>query len=210
MLLDVSIAMLRRARTELREDSTAPPPSFLVGDALRMPFHRAAFQQVVALGNAVGFAEGRWDAMLRSCAGALAPSGTLLVEIAPGHGERARYLHRLPTGAVRRLLRAPRVLAQRRVEGEGFTSQLPKAGHRSRFRRLSVAELDRLLDAEGLRREEAVAVAPCLGTDAERIKAVAEDPVAWVHLLELEEAVGRSPERWASAAAVLLSYRRAP
>jgi hypothetical protein len=50
-----------------------------------------------------------------------------------------------------------------------------------------------------------VAVAPALGASPGSLEPARSDPKAWSHLLELEEAVGREPERWNSAAAVLLS-----
>jgi len=52
-----------------------------------------------------------------------------------------------------------------------------------------------------------VEIAPALGPDALRIEAVRGDAKAWPHLLDLEEEVGRRPERWSEAAAVLLSAR---
>ena len=53
-----------------------------------------------------------------------------------------------------------------------------------------------------------MAIAPALGPDAARISAVRSDPKAWLHLLELEEELGRSSERWPGAAAALLAAQR--
>jgi hypothetical protein len=55
---------------------------------------------------------------------------------------------------------------------------------------------------------EAMAVAPALGFDPERIAAVRPVPRAWTHLLEVEEALGRIPERWEGAAAMMVALRR--
>ncbi len=53
-----------------------------------------------------------------------------------------------------------------------------------------------------------ISVAPSLGPDPDRIAAVQGDPAAWRRLLEVEEAVGRSPARFSVASALLVAAER--
>ncbi len=178
-------------------------------DAARPPFPDGAFAVVALVGNALGFEASSGPHLLESAERLTAPGGLLLVEIAPGPGERSRYLARLPLGAVRRLLAAPPAAVLPRLLREGFEPE--PARHRpTSFRRWTVAELTARWASAGWRREETVAVAPVLGPDPERIEEVARDPRAWGRLRDLEELVGGRPERWPRAAAVLIAARRPP
>ena len=180
-------------------------PERVRADASRPPFSRAAFGEVLALGNAIGFAEDSSDQLLDEAMGLVRPGGTLLLEVAPGPGERSRYLTRLPVSSVGHLLRAPVTALLPRIEREGFAAEPPRRSEGSAFRRVPATDLARRLERAGWTVTEVVAVAPALGSDARRIRACAEDSKAWGHLLELEEALGHRPERWDRAAAVLLA-----
>ena len=134
--------------------------------------------------------------------------GTLVLELAPGPGERSRYLRRLPAGSVARLLRSAPTLVAQRVRREGFVGERPRKRATGAFDRLGAAELQQALGLAGFDIEETLAVAPSLGPDPERIAAVACDAKAWDHLLTVEELLGRDPERWRIAAAVLVAATR--
>jgi hypothetical protein len=140
----------------------------------------------------------------------VAAGGTLVLEIAPGAGERSRYLARLPSGSVARLLRSPLGAFLPRVAREGYREEPRRRPSPGEFRRLEPGELAERLATRGFAVREVMAVAPMLGADAERTSAVEADPKSWAHLLESEEKVGRLPERWPRAAAVLLAAERAP
>ncbi|MGB6500064.1 MAG: class I SAM-dependent methyltransferase [Thermoplasmata archaeon] len=176
------------------------------GDALAPPFAPGSFREVALVGNALGFAGGEWDHLLDSVERLVAAGGTLIVEIAPGPGERSRYLSRLPASAVGRLFSAPIRAFVPRVHGEGFETE-PSRHRADSFQRLDVGALVKRWGS-GWEVLETVAVAPCLGPELERIARVRPTPKAWNHLLELEELVGREPVRWKAAAAVLLAARR--
>lgn len=207
--LDISREML-----DLLPDAWAtsgcpsPSPDRVRGDALHPPFERGRWSEVIVFGNTLGFAGKGGDQLFDEAEQLVSPEGTLVIEIAPAPGERSRYLARLPPSSVARLLRSPTRAVLGRLDREGFRSEPPRHATGESFRRFSVPELKDRLSRTGFEVIETVAVAPGLGPDAERIAAVRADAKAWPHLLELEEEVGRRPERWAGAAAVLLSARR--
>ena len=204
--LDLSREMLRAVPTYWRARRLPGPlPERVRADATHPPFLRAAFGEVLALGNAIGFAEGSSDRLLDEAMGLVRPGGTLLLELAPGPGERSRYLTRLPVPSVGHLVRAPVTALLPRIEREGFAPEPPRRSEGSAFRRVSAADLKLRLERTGWAVTEVVAVAPALGSNAPRIRACAEDPKAWGHLLQLEETLGRRSERWGRAAAVLLA-----
>ena len=188
-----------------RGGSPAAPIEAVIGDALRPPFARRQFGEVLAMGNLLGFAGPESDRLLDTLLELTAPGGRLLLEIAPGAGERSRYLHRLPPSSVGRLLRAPTGVVIARVEREGFDVEPRRRKEEGEFRRVDPAALAGRLRAHGHRIEETVAVAPALGPEAARVGEAARDPKSWAHLLEIEETLGRSPDRTASAAAVLVA-----
>lgn len=209
--LDLSLATLRVGRelTGAARDVSTAPAERVRGDALSPPFAPRSFGVVALIGNALGFEASAGERMLSAVEALVAPAGVLLLEIAPGPGERSNYLARLPPTAVRRLLAAPPAAVRPRIEREGFRTE--PARHRSAgFRRWTVEELDRRWALRGWARTEAVAVAPALGADPERLEQVARDPRAWARLEELEELLGREPPRWNAAAAVLLAASPGP
>jgi SAM-dependent methyltransferase len=206
--LDLSRSMLEVGR---EREGAIGSPSVVVhrirADARRPPFPPAAFAEAALLGNTLGFEVDHGEQLLSAVEELVAPGGTLVVEVAPGPGERSRYLARLPPGAVRRLLAAPIAALLPRVQREGFEREAVR--HRTEaFRRWAPQELDKHWRANRWRTVETIAVAPALGPEDERVRAVADDPRAWERLLELEEALGRMPERWTEAAAVLLAAVR--
>ena len=186
--------------------NSADPIAFVVrGDAGQLPFPPATFDVVAALGNLVGFAGMQAPRVLGSVVDALAPGGTLLLEVAPGSGEHSRYLRRLPSSSVARLLRAPTRAVATRIEREGFAPEPMRKEVPGEFVRVDPVLLAVDLTSKGFRVEEMLAVAPALGADGDRTAAVARDPKAWEHLLMVEEQLGRTPERWSRAAAVLVA-----
>ena len=205
VLLDLSLAALRLAR-EVAD--LARHTALVRGDALAPPLRAGRWSSVVALGNPLGFSEGRAGEFLERTLPLVAPGGTFLLEVVCGPGETSRYLSRLPPGAVRRLLVAPVNLVRSRVAREGFHRGTPRRPEGSAFRRYDPSEIRHELEGEGFDVLETLAVAPCLGLDVERIAAVRPDALAWLHLLELEEAVGRLPQRQGDAAALLIAARR--
>jgi SAM-dependent methyltransferase len=209
--VDLSLEMLRTGR-ELSGRAPAPagrPPDRVWADALKPPFLPAGFRTVALLGNTLGFETRSGPELLGATERLVAPGGRLLLEVAPGSGERSRYLTRLPPGAVRRLLAAPVAAVAPRVEREGYVPE-PGDDRLGSFRRWSVEEVVARWERQGWRLLEATAVAPALGPAAERLAEVARSPPAWSRLLELEEALGRSPRRWPAAAAALLAAERPP
>jgi SAM-dependent methyltransferase len=209
LALDLSREMLRRIPRALPPDREGARDAVdaVVGDALSPPFARAAFGEVALVGNAVGFAGGDWGRMLTAAEALVAPGGTLVVEIAPGPGEYSRYLARLPATAVGRLFMAPPAALVPRIVREGFGAEPPR--HRSEsFERLDARDLGKRWQDRGWEVLETTAVAPCLGPDPLRIARARAAPRSWAHLLEVEEQIGHQPERWASAAAVMVAARR--
>jgi hypothetical protein len=180
------------------------------GDGVAPPFARNVFAEVAVLGNAVGFSGVDAERFLEALESLVAPGGTLLLEVVAGPGERSRYLRRLPEGAVARLLRAPVRALCVRVEREGFEPEPPRKREEGEFRRFDPEELAGGFRGRGWTVDEIVAVAPALGASPYVAEAVRHDPKAWVHVLELEETLGRSPRRWAMAAAVLLALSSPP
>jgi SAM-dependent methyltransferase len=206
-VLELSRAMLERIRAD-PPAGDGSSPDLVQGDAVTPPFHPARFHRVALLGNVLGFAEGEaWELLSRSSALVLR-GGRLLVEFVAGPGERSRYLHRLPAGAIARLFAAPVRAVQPRVEREGFDRAREKETGSRHFRRISTSEIQTQLRTAGFEVRELLAVAPCLGNDASRLTAVRTAPAAWSHLLELEEAIGRDPGRLPNAAAILLAAER--
>lgn len=208
--LDLSRAMLTVGRelasSEGRADAV-PPVERVQGDALRAPFRPGAFAEIAVVGNPLGFEAGSGTQLLAEVEGLLAPRGTLIVEAAPGPGERSRYLARLPAGAVRRLLAAPLAALLPRVRREGFQRE-PSRHRPGSFRRWSVEDLVSRWTGADWHLLEVMAVAPALGPEAGHLQEVARDGQAWDRLLLLEETLGREPPRQADAAALLLAVER--
>lgn len=207
VLVDISDEMLRSAR---RRRPLEGRGTLIRADALHPPLRPGRITSVVALGNPVGFAGAEADEVLAAAAELLRPGGQLVLEAVSGPGEYSAYLRRLPRGAVRRLLGAPLSLVQGRLLREGFRRLPPRRSEPGEFRRYSPKELAARLAAYGLTVTDVCAVAPCLGADPDRTAAVRADPPAWRHLLELEETVGRLPDRHPPAAALLVRAVRGP
>jgi hypothetical protein len=205
--LDLSEEMLRW-ESPGRGVGARAPIDRVRGDGVRPPFPPHSFCTVALLGNALGFAGRRSPDLLASSLGLIAPAGTLLIEIAPGPGEHSRYLTRLPQGAVGRLLRSPVPLVERRVQAEGFREDPVRRAEPGEFARWDPRELATEIGRRGFEVRETLAVAPALGSHPERVASVHPDAKAWSHLLELEERLGRDPDRWPGAAAVLLAASR--
>jgi SAM-dependent methyltransferase len=207
--LDLSIKMLNLIPDAwVASGSSQAVPDRVLGNALRPPLEPGRWAQVVVLGNTLGFAGAEAGGMLERAEELVAPGGTLLIEVAPASGERSRYLARLPPSSVARLLRAPPKAVLGRIDREGFREEPARRSTRASFRRFTAEELQDRWRRAGWEIRETVAVAPVLGPDSVRLAAIRADAKAWPHLLDLEEEVGRRPERWAPAAAVLLSARR--
>ncbi len=208
--LDVSREMLRSGRRHQELLAKGPAPRWVRGDGRAPPFPPAAFGSVALLGNSLGFAGASADRLRDAAMALVAPGGTLVVEVAPGPGERSRYLTRLPETAMVRFLRAPVAVIVRRVMREGFDRIPYRRETNGEFRRISAEELSRFLVAHGWQVLEGLAVAPALGPLAARVEAARADPKAWDHLLQVEEELGRQPARWDAAAAVVVAARRRP
>jgi SAM-dependent methyltransferase len=210
VLLDLSEKALRSARDRLTpgDARVLGESEFVRGDALAMPFRGRAFGQIALLGNTLGFAGPRADELLSNVSAHLRPEGTLLIEVVAGPGERSRYLHRLPPGAVRRLLSAPPRAVLPRIRREGFVPVARPERPDHEFRRYSPEQIERRLGELGLVTDEALAVAPALGAELERPAEVRKDPRAWARLLEVEEALGHDGDRQRNSSALLVAARR--
>ena len=207
--LDVSAEMLRLLSEKYPAVASGRPlPDRVIGDAGRAPLAPSKFGTVALLGNALGFAGAGADRLWEAALSLVAPGGLLLIEVAPGAGERSRYLSRLPPSAVARLLRSPLGAVRPRVEREGFAPLAARRAEEGEFRRFSALEIAARLAARHWRVAETMAVAPALGADGPRLEAVRGDPKAWAHLVQLEEESGREAGRWPRAAAVLVAARR--
>jgi SAM-dependent methyltransferase len=180
-------------------------PDRVRGDARWAPFPSGQFGTVAILGNTLGFAGAESAAVLDAAESLVAPGGLLLLEIAPGPGERSRYLARLPPGSVARLFRSPVAAVAPRIEREGFRTESPRRAASGTFSRIEAAGLSEGLKGRGWTVTECTAIAPALGPDPKRTEAVRADPKAWAHLLLAEEELGRQTERWREAAAVLIA-----
>lgn len=209
--LDISREMLRTVPwmwPSLAGARTVPTPDLVLADALHPPLERGRWSEVVAFGNTAGFAGPRAFDLLAEAEDLLAPDGVLLLEIAPGPGERSRYLARLPPTSVARFLSAPQKAVLNRLDREGFRKEPTRREGSTSFHRFTVEELEARWSAKGWHIVETIAVAPLLGPDAERVAAVRALEKSWKGLLQLEEVVGRRPERWSDASAVLISVQR--
>jgi SAM-dependent methyltransferase len=206
-LLELSRAMLQR----IQADAGTGHGSLLdlvQGDAVAPPFRPAQFHRVVLLGNVLGFAEADARELLSRSSALVSPGGRLLLEFVAGPGERSRYLHRLPAGAIARLLAAPLRAVQPRVEREGFDRVREKETGGRHFWRFTPSEVEAEVRRAGFDLREVIAVGPSLGNDSSKLGAIRAAPTAWAHLLELEEAIGRQPDRQREAAAILLAAER--
>lgn len=207
--LDLSLEMLRSVAEHWNPELGGTPlPERVRADALAPPFPKGTFGQVAVLGNTLGFAGSSAEKLLDSASSLVEPGGTFFVEVAPGPGERSRYLSRLPPTVLARLLRSPVRALLPRIDREGFDRIPYRRAERGEFRRIPVDELSHWFARRGWDLDEVLAVAPALGTLAPRIEAIRADRKAWDHLLLLEEELGRRPERWTDAAAVLVAGRR--
>jgi SAM-dependent methyltransferase len=207
--LDLSLEMLRSAKEHwIRGSHPAPTPDRLRADGLAPPFVEGAFGEVAVLGNTLGFAGASADRLLVAAISLVALGGTFLVEVAPGPGERSHYLSRLPRTSLARLFRSPVRALLPRIDREGFNRIPYRRAEQGEFRRIPVEELSRWFDERGWILREVLAVAPALGALAPCIDAVRSDAKAWGHLLLVEEILGRRPERWTDASAVLLAAER--
>jgi SAM-dependent methyltransferase len=204
--VDLSAEMLRAIPQHWPSDRD--PPDRVLADGRSPPFRSRSASQVGLLGNAVGFAGDDALRILHRSADLLAPGGRLLVETAPGPGTSSRYLHRLPPGAVQRLLHAPLGAVAPRILKEGFVRLDSPDRTRHGFRPLGYRTLAGALAEDGLEVAESMAVAPSLGAEPDVVEAVRADPVAWERLLALEERIGASPRVRDAAAALLVAAVR--
>jgi SAM-dependent methyltransferase len=200
--IDLSDSMLREVGEHW--ELGTPFPDLVRADGLAPPFRASTFSEVALLGNAVGFAGPAALTLLASCASLVAAGGSLVVELAPGTPSESRYLHRLPPGAVVRLLRAPTALVRGRVEREGFRWTEGPDRKRHGFRPLSEEEVSTALKAAGFDVGEVMAVAPALGGNPELLEVIGADRAAFSRLLDLEESLGRAVSLRQNAAALLL------
>jgi SAM-dependent methyltransferase len=207
--LDLSARVLDHLQKQ-SPDRELPGTRLALGDARALPFIDDGFRTAVALGNVIGFAGGQAGLVLEELGRVTRPGGSLLLEVVVGDGERSRYLHRLPGSALQRLFLAPVRALVPRIEREGFDPGPARARAEGpfSFRRFSESELMTQLRRVGFEPDESLAVAPCLGRDPQRVAAVRADPVAWQHLLEAEETIGRHLERRSRASALLVSAVR--
>lgn len=205
--LDVSAETLRQAGERLGGDRY---PDRVRGDARRPPFTPGSFGLVAALGNLVGFAGPDGEALLGSAAALVAPEGRLLVEVAPGAGERSAYLHRLPVSALGRLFRAPTSAVLPRIRREEFREEPARKRRAGEFERWSVARTSEFLVRLGFEVVEEISIAPALGGSPTRVDAIRGDPKAWDHLVEVEELLGHDRARSPASAAVLVAAHRRP
>lgn len=207
--LDISREMVRLVPTGwVASGASGAVPDCVLGDALRPPFAPQVWAEAAVLGNTVGFAGSGAERLFREASNLAAAGGVFVVEVAPAAGERSLYLARLPVSSLARLFRSPVRAVLNRLDREGFRAEPARHATEASFQRMSAPSVHERLEASGFAIEETMAVAPALGPDAARIAAVRADPKAWSHLLELEEEVGRRPERWARAAAVVVAARR--
>lgn len=202
--LDLSPEMLRFHSPVRGNDR---PYERVRGNALRPPFPDRTFHVVALLGNSIGFAEASSGRLIERSLGLVAPGGAVVIEVAPGPGERSSYLARLPPTAAARLLRSPVPLVARRIRAQGFETEPRRRAQPGAFRRVDPASLRPELTRQGFDVAEVLAVAPASGPLEGVIDQAAADPKAWTHLLEVEEALGRDPDRHRSAASVLVAAR---
>jgi hypothetical protein len=202
--------MLQELGRRWDSEHRGPLPERVRADAVRPPLRPAAFREVVALGNQIGFAGPEAPRLLREAIGLLSPGGTIILESVVDSGERSRYLARLPPGAVGRLFRSPIRLVRSRIEREGFELEPERDPSRHGFRPVSPGEIRRTLRRAGVDVVEAMAVAPALGFEPQRAEAVESDPDAWANLLEIEEEIGRQPAHCDVAASLLVAGRLRP
>jgi len=89
--LDISREMLNLLpEAWVAAGSPGPAPDRVLGDAARPPLDRGQWAEVVVFGNTLGFAGKGADRLLEEAEALVAPEGALLLEVAPGPGERAR------------------------------------------------------------------------------------------------------------------------
>ncbi len=204
--VDLSAEMLRAVPDHWPADLDRPER--VRADGRRPPVRSGSTAAVAILGNAVGFAGADALELLGQCADLVAVGGRILIEAAPGPGTTARYLHRLPPGAVRRLLHAPLGAVAPRVLREGFVTRESEDRTRHGFRPLSFRAISARLGTVGFAVAEATAVAPALGAEPDRLEEIRADPVAWGRLLDLEERLGASPLVRDRASALLVAAVR--
>jgi len=209
--LDLSREMLRLIPDAwVASGAPGTVPARVRGDALRPPLSQGQWNEVVALGNPLGFAADEADRLLGTTEELVAPGGILHLEIAPSAGERSRYFARLPVSSLSRLLHAPQRAIMIRLDRDGFRAEPARRPTGGSFRRFAVTELHDRWQEAGWEVLETMAVAPALGADPVLATAARSDERALIRLLDIEEELGRRPERWAGAAAVLLCARRPP
>ncbi|MCI4335392.1 MAG: class I SAM-dependent methyltransferase [Thermoplasmata archaeon] len=210
ILVDLSREALRQHRVRQTLPATGADYRIerVLGNGRRPPLRDGSFVGVSLLGNLLGFAGPHADELLEAAARLVAPGGLLTVELSAGDGEYSECLHRLPPSAAARLLRAPLRAVLARVARAGFVPTRTDPTGPGRFRRISIRSADTTLDPLGFQLEAAEAIAPALGGDPERTFACHSDPLAWGHLLELEERLGKVPARWKRATALMAAYRR--
>jgi Methyltransferase domain len=207
--LDLSGEMLRKLGEHWGKGPVRPRlPERIRGDLSAAPFASGVFGEVALLGNTLGFAGRSSETVWSRAAELVAPAGRLLIEVAPGPGERSRYLGRLPPSAVGRLLRAPPAAVLPRILREGFEELPPRKPEAGEFRRIRADEVSEFARRTGWEVQELIAVGPALGQDPDRVAAVRTDPKAWAHLVHVEEELGRRSDRWSRAAALLASLQR--
>jgi SAM-dependent methyltransferase len=208
LAVDLSVEMLRAIPEHWPREFDRPDR--ILADGRAPPFRAGVASEVGLIGNALGFAGPDAMTLLQRSAELVGPGGRILLETAPGPGTSSRYLHRLPPGAVRRLLHAPLGAVAPRVLREGFARRESPDRTRHGFRPLSYHALAAALSKEGFAIAEAVAVAPALGAEPDLVEEIRGDPVAWDRLLALEERIGASSLVRDPAAALLVAAVRPP
>jgi SAM-dependent methyltransferase len=206
--IDLALPMLHGLRQHW--PTATDRPEILRADGRSAPFRPRSFSEVVVLGNAIGFAGDDAFPLLDAAAELVGPGGRLIVETAPGPGTVSRYLRRLPSGAMVRLLRAPLAAVAPRATREGYEVFEREDRTRHGFRPVSDADLTERLTSLGFAVRESVAVAPALGGLPERLEDVRADSASWQRLIALEERLGSSAKARLEASALLLAGERDP
>jgi len=204
VLFDLSLPMLEASRTNLRSHRRGSSiPQFVQGSLENLPFTRASFDRVVALG-VLPFVARDVGAVLKNLAGLLRPEGKLVFEIHTPSQDTMTIFPVAPAGA-KTILRDPARYYLWSVIRRGYQPYDPLHFARFEVAWLRPGQLARELDRAGMRAIDQMAIGPNFSNHPQLLRHIRRDPRAYANALRLEEETGRWPELLGAGAGLLVA-----
>ena len=210
VIYDISWPMLRATRKTARRamPPTRQPLGYIRGAAEGFRPLRSGSFDLVALIGILGFLSQDVEKVLAAAHRVLRPDGTLLVEGVSPTGCFTEVFPRFPDHTAHYFLKRPDAFHIYRVLREGWQPFDPEHLAPWEFGFWRPERLTRIIESQGFRVVEQMAIAPLMGNQPELLRRLHRDRPVWANLVRLEEEAGHLPECLGVGAAYLIAGRR--